>query len=79
MVRVLPVIDLKGKLVVRGIAGQRHTYEPIRSRIATDSSPATIARAFVQIGFTEVYVADLDAIGGEEPDWQSYEEIEAAG
>lgn len=77
--QVLPVLDLKGKLVVRGIAGQRHAYQPIRSRIAADSAPATVARAFFKSGFTDAYVADLDAIAGAEPDWKSYEEIADGG
>lgn len=77
--RLLPVIDLKETSVVRGIAGHRDTYQPIRSRIASDPSPAAVARAFVQNGFVDVYVADLGAIGGAEPDWKSYEQIADEG
>lgn len=78
--RLLPVIDLKDHLVVHGIAGRRHEYRPITSRLAADPRPATIAQAFVnQCGFDDVYVADLDAIGGAEPDWEAYEQIAATG
>jgi phosphoribosylformimino-5-aminoimidazole carboxamide ribotide isomerase len=61
--RVIPVIDLMGGWVVRGVAGRREEYRPIQSRIAADAQPETIARAFVeQFGFDTAYVADLDAI-----------------
>ena len=77
--QLLPVIDLKGKVVVRGVAGQRHQYQPIRSQLAADPSPGSVARAFERRGFRDVYVADLDAISGGEPDWDSYEQIAAMG
>jgi phosphoribosylformimino-5-aminoimidazole carboxamide ribotide isomerase len=78
--RVIPVIDLKGGQVVRGIAGQRSRYRPIVSLLASDSRPHSIATAFVRrLGASEVYVADLDAIAGQEPDWAAYEQIAAAG
>jgi phosphoribosylformimino-5-aminoimidazole carboxamide ribotide isomerase len=61
--RVIPVIDLMGGQVVRGLAGQRELYRPIQSRIAANAQPATIARALVErFGFDTAYVADLDAI-----------------
>ena len=72
---ILPVIDLKGQLAVRGIAGRRSEYQPVRSKIAADPSPAAVARALRQRGFSDVYIADLDAIAGHEPDWKSYEQI----
>jgi phosphoribosylformimino-5-aminoimidazole carboxamide ribotide isomerase len=78
--RVIPVIDLKGGLVVHGVAGDRAAYRPVVSRIAADPRPATVAAAFVQqLGLREIYVADLDAIAGAEPDWDAYCQIAAAG
>lgn len=61
--RVIPVIDLMGGQVVRGVAGRRSEYRPVESRIAGDARPKTVARAFVgEFGFDVAYVADLDAI-----------------
>ena len=78
--RVIPVIDLKGGLVVRGVAGERSRYRPVVSVLAADPSPGSIAAAFANtLGVREVYVADLDAIAGQEPDWAAYERIAAAG
>ena len=78
--RVIPVIDLKGGLVVHGVAGDRSRYRPVVSVLAADPRPRSIAMAFANaLGADEVYVADLDAIAGQEPDWPSYEQIAAAG
>ena len=78
--RIIPVIDLKQRLVVRGIGGRRDKYRRIVSRLVASAQPADIAKSFVeQLGLRTVYVADLDAIAGAEPDWQSYAQIAAAG
>ena len=78
--RIIPVIDLLGGVVVRGIAGRRSEYRPIQSQLCASSEPDAIARALVEnFGQPELYVADLDAIAGREPAWQAYEQIAAAG
>ena len=77
---VLPVIDLQGRIVVRGVAGQRADYQPIRSQLVRSADPGQVAKALHhQYGFEAVYVADLDAIAGNEPDWESYKSIAATG
>ena len=73
--RILPVIDLKQGQVVRGIAGQRDLYQPVRSQLAANPSAASIAAAFSLLGLDAVYVADLDAIGGKSPDWEQLGQI----
>lgn len=77
---VVPVLDLMGGQVVRGVAGRRSEYRPVQSLIAGSASPHDVATALArQFGFQTAYVADLDAIAGGEPDWRSYETIAAAG
>jgi phosphoribosylformimino-5-aminoimidazole carboxamide ribotide isomerase len=60
--RVLPVIDLKGGLVVRGVGGRRDDYKPIESRLCSDAQLETVLATFASLGFPQAYVADLDAI-----------------
>lgn len=74
-IRVVPVIDLKGGCVVRGVAGQRDAYRPIQSRLVSDARPAAVGRALAALGFHSVYVADLDAIAGDEPAWNIHAEL----
>ena len=77
--RIIPVIDLKQQQVVHARAGNRDAYQPIQSQLCDSSSPFEIASAFVRLGFEEAYVADLDAILGNDFDTPSYDEIARAG
>jgi phosphoribosylformimino-5-aminoimidazole carboxamide ribotide isomerase len=82
-VRVIPVIDLKDGVVVRGVAGRRAEYRPIESSLVVGSEPRQIAGAFVRLGLRRAYVADLDAIGTPEhraePNWDCYRAVMEAG
>ncbi|MCO6454839.1 MAG: hypothetical protein J5I93_06030 [Pirellulaceae bacterium] len=77
--RVLPVIDLKHGQVVHAIAGRRENYEPVSSRLTESPSPSSVAAAFARLGLTQAYVADLDAIAGEQPDRESLRRIGQQG
>lgn len=71
--QVIPVIDLLGGVVVRGVAGQRATYRPIVSQLTTATDPVTVARAVCGgLGLSRLYVADLDAILHARPQWELY-------
>jgi phosphoribosylformimino-5-aminoimidazole carboxamide ribotide isomerase len=57
-VRVVGVIDLKAGAAVHAVRGERERYRPI-------GDPLSLARTFTgELGLDELYVADLDAIGG---------------
>ncbi|MCH2126248.1 MAG: HisA/HisF-related TIM barrel protein [Pirellulaceae bacterium] len=73
---VIPVLDLLGGQVVRGVGGERATYQPIVSGLCAGSKPLDIATAFVrQLCLTRQYIADLDALGGATPNWDLYREL----
>ncbi|MEM7264003.1 MAG: HisA/HisF-related TIM barrel protein, partial [Planctomycetota bacterium] len=62
---ILPVLDLKGGHVVRGVAGDRENYRPIESVVCSGSGPTEVARAIAdQFGFDRFYVADIDGLSG---------------
>lgn len=66
--RVIPVIDLMGRRVVRGVGGRRDEYKPVVSRLTASAEPLAVARAFRDtFGLDELYLADLDAIRGAPP------------
>ena len=78
--QILPVIDLKDGEVVRGVAGQRATYQRVQSLLAPDPTVPAVATAFAsQLQVDTIYVADLDAIAGQEPNWLALEQIHQAG
>ena len=59
--QIVPVIDLKGGVVVRARHGERAPIFRSKRRSA-DSEPATCRRAYALHAFKALYVADLDAI-----------------
>ena len=78
--RIIPAIDLLNGVVVHGIAGRRDEYRPLKSCLAADSKPASIAGSLIDVlGLTEFYVADLTAIAGGAPDWNAYEVLIGTG
>src|SRR5437763_9801240 len=78
--RVVPVLDLQGGVVVRGVAGRRREYRPVVSRLTDSCDPADVAAAFVRhFGLRELYVADLDAIAGSPPALATYAALHALG
>src|SRR5438105_1738225 len=78
--RIIPVLDIQDGVVVRGVGGRRHEYRPIVSSLTTSCDPVAVARVFrEQFGFTECYVADLDAIAGAPPAVNIHAGIRALG
>ena len=77
---ILPVIDLQGGVVVRGVAGQRDNYRPVQSTICDSATPGEVARALQsKFAFRDIYIADLDAIAGGSPAYEDYQSIIDAG
>ena len=61
--RIIPVLDVMGGIVVRAVAGRRSEYRPLVSKLTTSVEPAEVARTLLaKSGADELYVADLDAI-----------------
>lgn len=64
--RIIPVIDVMGGVVVRAVAGRRSKYRPLRSALTDSIDPRVVAEALGNAtGAAELYVADLDAILGD--------------
>ena len=60
---LIPVIDLKGGMVVHAREGRREEYRPVRSRLGPSAEPSKIVKALLELHpFRTLYVADLDAI-----------------
>jgi phosphoribosylformimino-5-aminoimidazole carboxamide ribotide isomerase len=60
--KVIPVIDILNGAVVHAVRGKRKEYQPLQSILTKSVEPLEVAKAFGSLGFTELYVADLDAI-----------------
>jgi phosphoribosylformimino-5-aminoimidazole carboxamide ribotide isomerase len=60
--KVIPVIDILNGVAVHAVRGKRKEYKPLQSTICQSIDPGQIAKKFKDLGFTELYLADLDAI-----------------
>ncbi|MFP6701775.1 MAG: HisA/HisF-related TIM barrel protein, partial [Planctomycetaceae bacterium] len=77
---IIPVLDLMHGQIVRGIAGRRESYQPIQSQLLDSARPLEVANTFqAQLGLERVYLADLDAIQHDQPDWDTLDALVAAG
>lgn len=62
---VIPVLDLKGGIVVHARMGMRSAYAAIETPLSATSEPSSVARGLLSLfPFKAFYVADLDAIEG---------------
>jgi phosphoribosylformimino-5-aminoimidazole carboxamide ribotide isomerase len=78
--RILPVLDVMGVVVVRGVGGRRREYRPVVGRLTSSCAPLDVARAFRDhLGCTEIYLADLDAIAGAGPATDLYDALRRDG
>lgn len=74
--KVIPVIDVLNGVVVHALRGKRKEYQPVKSVLTSSVEPFEVAQAFKTLGFTELYLADLDAImGKQQPNINLYQRI----
>lgn len=79
-VQIIPVIDIKEGIVVRGVAGERAVYRPVESCLTDSHQVVDVARALREaFGLSRLYIADLDAIAGRSPHVEIYQELYADG
>lgn len=63
--QLIPVIDLKGGLVVHARRGARETYAPLITPLSPTARPLDVAAGLLALApFRTAYIADLDAITG---------------
>jgi phosphoribosylformimino-5-aminoimidazole carboxamide ribotide isomerase len=60
--KVIPVIDILNGVTVHAIQGKRNAYQPLQSILTRSADPLETANTFKTLGFSELYIADLDAI-----------------
>jgi phosphoribosylformimino-5-aminoimidazole carboxamide ribotide isomerase len=60
--KVVPVIDILNGAAVHAVKGRRSEYKPLESVLTKSTDPIGVAEAFKTLGFSELYIADLDAI-----------------
>ncbi len=78
--QILPVLDVMRGRVVRAVGGRRRAYRPLVSRLTALSLPReTAENVRALFGFSELYLADLDAILGGEAAFAIYADLHDRG
>jgi phosphoribosylformimino-5-aminoimidazole carboxamide ribotide isomerase len=63
ILQILPVLDVMNGRVVRGIAGRREEYRPVKSVLTESCDALHVAEAIrARFELSAIYLADLDAI-----------------
>jgi phosphoribosylformimino-5-aminoimidazole carboxamide ribotide isomerase len=76
--QIVPVVDLKGGIVVHARRGRRDEYAPLRSPLVEGYEPIAVARALCATARASMlYVADLDAIAGAPADVETLAALSA--
>jgi phosphoribosylformimino-5-aminoimidazole carboxamide ribotide isomerase len=73
--KIIPVIDILNGSVVHAVKGKRREYQPLQSDLCKSFEPLEVAKTFKNLGFDELYVADLDAIIHCKPNFQTLTSI----
>jgi phosphoribosylformimino-5-aminoimidazole carboxamide ribotide isomerase len=75
-VQIIPVLDVLGGGVVRGVGGRRAEYRPIQSSLTVSAEPAAVLDALIdRFRFRTAYVADLDGVMYGRPDLEMLTEL----
>ncbi len=75
--KIIPVIDVLNGIAVHGIRGEREQYQPLKSFLCNSADPIEIAATFESLGFSKLYLADLDAIQRKVANFGIYSKIMA--
>ncbi len=73
--KVIPVIDVLGGVVVHAVRGRRKDYQSLNSVLCASVDPVDVAVSLKAFGFSELYLADLDAITGGQPSFSLFKKI----
>ena len=60
--KIIPVIDVLNGIAVHAVKGVRSEYKPLQSILTESAQPLAVAKTFKKLGFSDLYIADLDAI-----------------
>ena len=73
--KIIPVLDVLGGVTVHAVRGRRKEYKPLKSVLCKSIEPIDVALALKALGFCNLYLADLDAITGGQPNFSLFKRI----
>ena len=80
ILQIVPVLDIMRGRVVRGVAGRREDYQPVKSVLTESCEALHVAEAIrSRFGLATIYLADLDAILHRSPNLDLMRSLADAG
>jgi len=74
---IIPVVDIMGGVAVHAREGRREQYRPLQSVLCSTPEPEAVIRGLLGLyPFKRVYIADLDALMGKDPQTDLAVELE---
>lgn len=73
--KIIPVIDILNSIAVHGKKGNREHYLPLKSILSKSINPIELANTFEELGFNDLYLADLDSILGNSTNFGIFDQI----
>ncbi|MFX1493293.1 MAG: HisA/HisF-related TIM barrel protein [Promethearchaeota archaeon] len=74
--KIYPVIDILNSIAVHAVKGERDNYQPLKSPLFNTSEPFDIIRNLKEkFNINQFYIADLDAIIKQKPNFRILENI----
>ncbi len=75
MMKIIPIIDIKDGIAIEAALGRRNEYRELSSKIFDSNDPFRLSQVYELMGFTDVYIADLDGILYSKPNYDLLKRI----
>jgi phosphoribosylformimino-5-aminoimidazole carboxamide ribotide isomerase len=73
--KIIPVIDILNKKVFHAKGGKRNEYQLLKSSLFESSDPLCVVNKLEEMGFKDLYLADLDSIINKKTNYKLLESI----
>ena len=74
-IQIIPAIEIKNGLTLEAVKWGKGEYKEVEIEVAHSSNPLDIIRAYADIGFSEIFISDLDGILEDNPDYELLKQI----
>jgi uncharacterized protein related to proFAR isomerase len=74
-IQIIPAIEIKNGKTIEAVKWREGGYKEVEMEVASSSKPLDTVRAYAEIGFTEIFISDLDGILEDNPDYELLKQI----
>jgi HisA/HisF family protein len=74
-IQIIPAIEIKDGKTIEAVKWHKGDYKEVEIEVGHSSNPLDTVRAYAEIGFSEVYISDLNGILEDNPDYELLKQI----